>query len=102
MANHFRACDGLQAVRKAAEMRPDIILLDVGMPILNGIEAARKIRQVSPHSKIVFLTQNTDNEVISEALATYCLPWRLFSATVIQPPGPCFSLDGNQEAALVL
>jgi DNA-binding NarL/FixJ family response regulator len=45
--------DGLEAVRKAEELQPDLILLDVGLPTLNGIEAARQIRSVSPESKMV-------------------------------------------------
>ena len=44
--------DGLQAVRRAEELRPDLIVLDIGIPSLNGIEAARRIRKLSPESKI--------------------------------------------------
>ena len=40
--------DGLEAVRKAEELHPDVVLLDVGLPMLNGIEAARRIRKLSP------------------------------------------------------
>jgi DNA-binding NarL/FixJ family response regulator len=43
------ACDGLEAVQKATELRPDVVLLDIGMPNLNGIEAAVRIRQNSPN-----------------------------------------------------
>jgi DNA-binding NarL/FixJ family response regulator len=64
------ACDGLQAVEKAAELRPDVILLDVGMPSLNGIEAAKRIRQTSPVSKIIFVSQHMESEIINAALAT--------------------------------
>ena len=63
-------CDGLQAVEKAAELRPDIVLLDIGMPILNGIEAAKRIRQGSPTSRIIFVTQDNDQDVRMAALAT--------------------------------
>ena len=62
------ACDGLEAVQKAAELQPDLILLDIGLPMLNGIEAARQIRQVSPNSKILFLSQELDVEVARAAL----------------------------------
>ena len=51
--------DGLQAVQKAAELYPDLILLDIGLPRLNGIEAARRIRKVAPDSKIIFLTEDS-------------------------------------------
>lgn len=66
----IEACDGLEAVQKAAEVRPDIALLDIGMPILNGIEAAHKIREASPHSRIIFVTSDGDADVKAAALAT--------------------------------
>jgi len=63
------ATNGPDAVRKATELRPDVILLDLGLPGLNGIDAARVIRQASPHSRIVFLTENRDADVVSAALS---------------------------------
>ena len=63
------ACDGMEAVQKAAELRPDIVLLDVDMPVLNGIEAANKIREVNPQSRIVFVTQDGDADLKAAALA---------------------------------
>src|SRR5271156_5017784 len=60
--------DGLEAVRKAEELKPDLILLDIGLPTLNGIEAARRIRQLAPESKIVFLSQESSADVVQEAL----------------------------------
>ena len=64
------ASDGSEAVQKAKELKPDLILLDIGLPKLNGIEAARQIRQLSPSSKIVFLSQNNDLDVVRAALGT--------------------------------
>jgi CheY-like chemotaxis protein len=51
-------------------LNPDLILLDVGLPNLNGIEAARLIRQHSPNSRIIFLSQNSDLDVVQAALST--------------------------------
>jgi DNA-binding NarL/FixJ family response regulator len=65
--------DGLEAVQKAGELKPDLIVLDIGLPKLNGIEAARRIRQLAPNSKIVFLTQNNDLDVVRAALDTGAL-----------------------------
>lgn len=59
--------DGLEAISKAARLQPDLILLDVGLPSLNGIEAARRIRKLSPKSKIVFVSQESASEVVEEA-----------------------------------
>ena len=64
------ASDGLEAVRKAEELRPDLILLDLGLPTLNGIEAARRIRKSSPESRILFVSQESSADVVGEALAT--------------------------------
>ena len=63
------ASDGLEAVNKAEELQPDLILLDIGLPTLNGIEAARRIRKVSPESKILFVSQESYADVVQEALA---------------------------------
>jgi CheY-like chemotaxis protein len=54
------ACDGLQATQRAAELNPDLVLLDIGMPVMSGLEAATQIQQISPKSRIVFLTQESD------------------------------------------
>ena len=59
--------DGLEAVQKAKELQPDLILLDIGLPKLNGIEAARRIRKAAPQSKILFLSANAHPEIVSAA-----------------------------------
>jgi DNA-binding NarL/FixJ family response regulator len=60
--------DGLQAVYQAEKLQPDLILLDLGLPTLNGIQAARRIRQLSPNSKILFVSQNSSPEIARGAL----------------------------------
>jgi len=64
------ASDGFEAVQKAKELEPDLILLDVGLPTLNGIEAARRIRELSPKSKILFVSENRSWDIVEEALRT--------------------------------
>lgn len=60
--------DGLEAVHKAEQLQPDVILLDVGLPRLNGIAAGQQIRKLSPQSKIIFVSQESSVEVVHEAL----------------------------------
>jgi CheY-like chemotaxis protein len=63
------ASDGLEAVQKAEKLRPDLIVLDIGLPTLNGLEAARRIRKLSPESKILFVSQESSADVAQEALS---------------------------------
>jgi DNA-binding NarL/FixJ family response regulator len=60
--------DGLQAVQRAQELRPDLILMDIGLPGLDGIDAARRILQLTPECKILFLTQETSVDLVREVL----------------------------------
>jgi DNA-binding NarL/FixJ family response regulator len=61
------ASDGLEALQKAVELRPDLILLDISLPSLNGIEVARQMRSLVPESKIIFLTRESSSDVVQEA-----------------------------------
>jgi DNA-binding NarL/FixJ family response regulator len=61
--------DGLEAVQKAEELQPDLIMLDIGLPSLNGIDAARQIRKLFPKIKILFVSQESSAVVVREALA---------------------------------
>jgi DNA-binding NarL/FixJ family response regulator len=67
------ASDGLEAVQMAQKLGPGLIVLDIGLPGLNGIEAARRIRKLSPQSIILFLSQESSADVIQEALSAGAL-----------------------------
>jgi DNA-binding NarL/FixJ family response regulator len=64
------AADGMEAIQKAEELQPDLILMDVSLPKLSGIEAARKIRKLVPRAKILFLSASPDPDVVRTA---YCV-----------------------------
>lgn len=61
--------DGLEAIQKAEEFQPDLILLDIGLPKLSGIEAALSICKIAPRSKILFLSENRDCDIAAAALS---------------------------------
>ncbi len=60
--------DGLEAVQKAIELKPDLILIDIGLPTLNGIETARQICKLVPEARIIFLSWEASSDVVQEAL----------------------------------
>jgi DNA-binding NarL/FixJ family response regulator len=60
--------DGLEAVQKAKQLKPDLILIDIGLPTLHGIEAARQIHKLVPESKIIFVSQESSSDVVQTAL----------------------------------
>jgi len=64
------AYDGLEAVQKSEELRPDLIVLDLSLPKLNGIEAARQIRKRSSESKILIVSQESSADIAHEAFST--------------------------------
>jgi DNA-binding NarL/FixJ family response regulator len=88
------ASDGLQAVRQAEDLHPDLILLDLGLPTLNGMEAARRIRKVSPDSKILFVTQNSSPEIAQGALRLGACGYLLKSDATDLPCAVATVLDG--------
>jgi DNA-binding NarL/FixJ family response regulator len=62
------ASDGAEAVRMCQELQPDLVILDVGLPKLSGLEVARQIRVLSPDSKILFLSVISSQDVMREAV----------------------------------
>jgi DNA-binding NarL/FixJ family response regulator len=63
-----QTADGEQAVLKAEELKPDLVLLDIGLPGISGIEAAKQIRRVSPDSRIIFLSQHDSLHIVEDAV----------------------------------
>lgn len=60
--------DGHALLKAAHEWQPDVVLLDVGMPLLNGLDAARVLRKLMPEVKLIFLTMNSDTQIAAEAM----------------------------------
>ena len=71
--------NGQALVKAVEETQVDVVLLDISMPLVNGIEAARQIRKISPNTKIIFLTMHDDRDYVMEALrlgaSGYLLKW---------------------------
>jgi DNA-binding NarL/FixJ family response regulator len=62
------ASNGREAVEKAGELKPDVAVLDIGMPLLNGVEATRQIRKLSPQTEILILTMHDSEQLVQEVL----------------------------------
>lgn len=65
-----QAADGLEAVQKVEELKPDLMLLDIGLPNLGGLEVANRIHQIDPGVRIIFLTQNSDIDFVRAAFSS--------------------------------
>lgn len=63
------AADGVEAIARAVELRPDLILLDIGLPNLSGIEVARRLGEMLPGTKLIFLTQYRDEDVMAHCFS---------------------------------
>ncbi len=63
------AANGREAVEKAGQLKPDVAVLDIGMPLFNGVEATRQIRKLSPQTEILILTMHDSELLIQEVLA---------------------------------
>jgi|HubBroStandDraft_6_1064221.scaffolds.fasta_scaffold928593_2 DNA-binding NarL/FixJ family response regulator len=91
------ASDGLEAVRKAEDLQPDLIVLDLSMPKLNGLEATRRIRTLSPKSKIIIASLESSADFVQEALrsgaAGYVIKAELFNQL---PPAIDAVLQGKR------
>jgi DNA-binding response OmpR family regulator len=65
----IEAADGLEAIRKAEELQPDLILLDINLPKMHGFEVAEQIRRLAPHARLLFMSQESSSEVVQKALS---------------------------------
>ena len=99
------ASDGLEAVQKATDLRPDLVLLSVGLPKLNGIEAAKRISEAVPSVKLLFATQIIDPDVMTEAMSNgaHGFIWKMDAARDLLPAirairrGEKFMSDGMKS-----
>jgi len=88
--------DGLEAVEQAQKLQPDLILLDIGLPSLNGIEVARRIRKVSPKSNILFVSENRDAEIVRSALSVGGIGYVVKSDVLELLPAVAAVFEGKQ------
>jgi DNA-binding NarL/FixJ family response regulator len=64
----IEAADGLEAIEKAEQLVPDLILLDINLPKMDGFEVAKRIRGISPHARLLFLSQESEPHLVRKAL----------------------------------
>src|SRR5260370_3584193 len=62
------AADGQETIRSVEKLQPDVAILDISMPILNGVDAARELKKSSPKTKVILLTQHDEDQYVTEAL----------------------------------
>jgi DNA-binding response OmpR family regulator len=63
------AADGLEAVQKAEELQPDLILLDISLPKMHGFDVAKQIRRLAPHARLLFMSQESSSDIVRTALS---------------------------------
>ena len=93
------AADGAEAVRMAQALRPDVVLMDVSMPNLDGVEATRQIARVVPDSQVVMLTMHADGEVMARAIQAGAIGYLVKDCSIDDVVG-AIRLAGSGESAL--
>jgi two-component system, NarL family, nitrate/nitrite response regulator NarL len=79
---HGEAASGVEAIARAQELQPDLVLLDINLPDINGLEVARQLQVVIPNAKIVFLTTEPSSHLVNAAMNTGALGYLLKSQLV--------------------
>jgi DNA-binding NarL/FixJ family response regulator len=89
------ASDGLTAIQKVVELEPDVVVLDIGLPDISGIQVAKQILEMAPNVRILFLTENTAPEVVRAALLTGAQGYvvKSFAARELMPALDALLLD---------
>ena len=89
------AQDGLTAIQKTSELKPDVVILDIGLPDMSGIQVARQILKMAPKTRILFLTENTSRDIVRDALLTGALGYvvKSFAAKDLVPALDAVLLD---------
>lgn len=90
-----QASDGLEAVEKAQQLQPDLIVLDIGLPSQNGIEAARQIGQLGVRSRVLFASENRSWDLVAQALATGALGYLVKSDGAAELLPACMTVIQN-------
>ena len=62
------ASDGQEALRSVQNTQPDVAIIDISMPVLNGVDAARELKKSSPKTKVILLTQHSEDQYVTESL----------------------------------
>ena len=93
----IEAADGLEAVQKAEELQPDLILLDINLPKLHGFEVAKQIPRLAPHARLLFMSQESLSDIVRKALSLGARGYiRKLSAGTDLLPGIDAVLDGQR------
>jgi two-component system, NarL family, response regulator DegU len=95
------AGDGEDAIRLVAELRPDVVLMDISMPVLDGVEATRQIHRDHPETKVVVLTMHADASVIKQALAAGAVGYVVKDSSMSDVVGTVRLAAGGETAVSI-
>ena len=89
------AQDGITAIQKVSQLKPDLVILDIGLPDMSGVEVARRILEMAPRTRIVFLSESTSKDIVCNALLTGAQAYvvKSFAAKELVPAVEAVLLD---------